>query len=174
MRHILLEECLEYVFKLYGPLAQQLHMLHEDPLHPKFWETIAAIRKGKEKIAEVLDHVYPNVHPTIKTVYDAYLVRRYYHLEDWIKHVEAKRNAIFENFSPEFVAEAEKLKGIAEVHIERLKKLEVAFHADPVLGLLDESKSYSPEEIQMFRQKVQYHRNMMRVGYNNTFADTHM
>nr|CCC92847.1 conserved hypothetical protein [Trypanosoma congolense IL3000] len=173
--HKLLNKCLRSCYELYGTLADDLQKLHEDPLHPRFHHMIARIKKDREKIAEEIDQVYANLHPTMKTVYDAYLVRRYYQLGDWVEHVEQKRHDILCRLSPEYVQQAARMRGVTAHFISRLKQLESAFTQNPLLGLLDDSleQQYTHDELAMLRQKATYFRNMRQFGANQQDADTH-
>lgn len=170
-RNPMLEKCLKEVFDLYGPCAELLHKLHADPLHPRFHEWVARVRAGREKIANVLDENYSGLHPTVKTVWDAHLVRRYYLLEDWAKHVEKKRATFFERMSPEHIEFMLKAKGLSDDHMMRLEKLKTVFEADPAAGLLPEGYDYSEDEVAMIKQKAKYFRNMRRFGNNRSAAD---
>eukprot|EP00796_Vickermania_ingenoplastis_P010669 gene10669-7413_t len=168
-----LYKCLGLVYELYGVLADELQQLHDNPLHPQFHPKISRIKKDREKIAEQLDVVYGSLHPTVKTVYDAYMVRRYYFLEDWIKHVEKKRESILEKLSPEFIQQMEKARDISEHFMQRLKYVEHALYNNPVLALLpnNELQEYSENEIVMLRQKAAYFRKMKRFGANQYDSD---
>ncbi|RNF18618.1 uncharacterized protein Tco025E_04416 [Trypanosoma conorhini] len=173
--HALLYACLKTCYECYGPLADELQRLHEDPLHPRFHEKIAHVKKEREKIAAELDRVYADLHPTVKTVYDAYLVRRFYHLADWITHVEQKRHNLLCRLSPEYIQQAKRARGVAEDFIRRLQQLEAAFTHNPTLGLLEgeEGKQYTHDELVMLRQKAAYFRNMRQLGVNQQDADVH-
>ncbi|CBH14313.1 hypothetical protein, conserved [Trypanosoma brucei gambiense DAL972] len=173
--HNLLSECLRSCYEYYGKPADQLQRLHEDPLHPHFHQMIAGIKKDREKIAEELDRVYANLHPTVKTVYDAYLVRRYYQLGDWIERVEQKRHDLLCQLSPEYIRQAERARGVAAHFLSRLKQLQSAFTHNPTLGLLDDAMEgqYTHDELVMLRQKAAYFRNMRQLGANQQDADVH-
>ncbi|EPY38145.1 hypothetical protein AGDE_05786 [Angomonas deanei] len=174
-QHPLLYKCLNLVYELYGVLADDLHELHDDPLHPRFHQRIKRIREDREKIAKVLDEQYAALHPTVKTVYDAFLVRRYYHLEDWIKHVERKREKIFETLSPEFINQAAKAADISSAYMERLKQLESLFVQNPTLGMLSENQleQYTDNELAMLKQKATYFRKLKKFGANQLDSDIH-
>ncbi|ORC85454.1 uncharacterized protein TM35_000351980 [Trypanosoma theileri] len=173
--HTLLYKCLNSCYRYYGVLADELQALHEDPLHPRFHEKIAHVKKESEKIAEELDRVYADLHPTVKSIYDAYLVRRYYQLRDWIKHVEQKRHNVLCRLSPEYIRETEHARGVAAHFLHRLQQLETAFTNNPTLGLLaDEGDGrYTHDEIVMLRQKAAYFRKMHQLGANQQDADVH-
>lgn len=172
-RHDDLYKCLGLVYELYGVLADALQDLHDNPLDPLFHKKITQIKQDREKIAAELDKVYAPLHPTVKTVYDAYLVRRYYFLEDWIKHVERKREEILERLSPEFIEQMEKARGVAAHFMERLKCIEYALYNNPILALMpnDQLEQYSDNEIVLLRQKAAYFRKMKRFGSNQYDAD---
>lgn len=172
-RNSTLNTCLGVVFSIYGPLAEELQVLHDDPLHPRFHERIQKIKKGREALAEHLDKVYQDLHPTVKTIYDAFVVRRYYHLEDWIKHVEKKRANIFERLSPEHIEHMEKARGLTASYVERLKALGKVMEQAPLSGLLeaDLHGQYSELELQSLRQKVTYFRKMRKFGSASDEAD---
>ncbi|CCW66627.1 unnamed protein product [Phytomonas sp. Hart1] len=174
-RHDLLYRCLKLVYELYGTLAEDLQQLHDDPLHPQFHPRIARIKSEREKIAKALDHCYTSLHPTLKTVYDAYLVRRYYHLADWITHVERKRAHILERLSPEFIQQTAKMRSLSQQLIKRLKLMESSFNANPTLGLLssNELDEYSADELAVLQQKASYFRKMRRFGANQLDSDIH-
>jgi hypothetical protein len=167
----LLDECLRYVFELYGPCAERLLKLHQDPLHPRFHEWLQSVRDGREKIAVVLDKHYAALHPTVKTVWDAHLVRKYYVLEDWANHVEKKRCNLFERLSPEHIEFMLKAKGASDEYIQRLEKLKMVFVADPAAGILPDGCHYTEEEVMMVRQKAQYYRHMHKFGANKHAAN---
>lgn len=173
-RHDTLYKCLSMVHELYGVLADGLQQLHDNPLHAQFHVKIANIKKDRERIAKALDEVYPGLHPTVKTVYDAYLVRRYYFLEDWIKYVEKKREEILERLSPEYVEHVEKTQQSAERFIQRLRCIEDMLYNNPVLGLLpsDQLEQYSEKELVILQQKAAYFKKMKRFGANQFDADT--
>lgn len=178
-RHDLLYECLQLVYDLYGSLADDLQELHDDPLHPQFHRRLERIKRDRERIAEELDKRYAALHPTVKTVYDAFLVRRYYHLGDWITHVERKRENLIRDLSPEYMAHVMKMRGIAAQHLKNLKKLERALYEDPILHLLEGEgannavEQYSAGELAMLRQKATYFRKMRRFGSNQLDSDIH-
>ncbi|KEG10371.1 hypothetical protein DQ04_03811050 [Trypanosoma grayi] len=173
--HPLLQKCLQSCYEYYGDLADKLQELHDDPLHPRFHANIAHVKKEREKIAVELDRVYAELHPTVKSVYDAYLVRRYYHLGDWITHVEQKRHNLLCRLSPEYIRQAERARGVAAHFLDRLKQLEAAFMHNPTLGLLtDEGDGrYTHDELVMLRQKAAYFRKMRQLGVNQQDADVH-
>ncbi|KAG5511628.1 hypothetical protein JKF63_07224 [Porcisia hertigi] len=178
-RHDLLYECLGLVYELYGSLAEDLQGLHDDPLHPQFHNRIARIRRDRERIAIELDKRYANLHPTVKTVYDAFLVRRYYHLNDWIEYVERKRERLINDLSPEYMEKIMQMRGIARQYLQHLRILERALYEDPLMGLLESSdqgtnalEQYTPSELAMLRQKAAYFRKMRRFGANQLDADT--
>ena len=170
-RNSTLNECLGVVFSIYGPLAEDLQVLHDDPLHPRFHERIKKIKKGREALAVHLDKVYAELHPTVKTLYDAFVVRRYYHLEDWIKHVEKKRETLFERLSPEHIAQVEKARGLSSAYIERLKALGQVMENAPLSGLLESHDQYSELELAALKQKVSYFRKMRKFGSSADEAD---
>ncbi|KAG8345796.1 hypothetical protein ERJ75_001753300 [Trypanosoma vivax] len=174
--HQLLNKCLQTCYEYYGTLADELQGLHEDPLHPQFHKKIEYIKKKRENIAQELDRVYGGLHPTLKTVYDAYLVRRYYHLGDWIEHVEQKRHDILSRLSPEYIRHVESRRGVTEYFLHRLKALETAFTQTPTLGLLGNDTlggEYTHDELVMLKQKAAYFRNMRQLGRNQHDADVH-
>ena len=174
----LLNPMLERVFTLYGPLADTLHDLQDDPLHVCFRLKMNQVRADVEKIAQELDKVYAALHPTVKTMYDAYLVRRYYHLKDWILHVEKKRAKLLERLSPELIEQIIESKKVSERHIDSLKRIAQIFcsasgDADEAFLKLTPGHMFSLEEIQVVKQKARYTRNMRRLGANWDFADRH-
>lgn len=173
--HTLLLKCLRICYECYGPLADELQTLQDDPLHPRFHEKIAHVRKEREKIATELDRVYADLHPTVKSVYDAYLVRRYYHLADWVTHVEQKRHDLLCRLSPEYIRRAKRARGVAAHFIDRLQRLEAAFTQNPTLGLLEDEGDgrYTQDELVMLRQKAAYFRNMRQLGASQQDADVH-
>jgi hypothetical protein len=166
-----LDKVLRYCYDLYGPCAELLESLHADPLHPRFHERIAKVRAGREKIGAVIDKEYANLHPTVKTVWDAFLVRRYFFLEDWAKHVEKKRQQFFERMSPDHIKCMLTAKGLSDDHIMRLEKMQQVFIADPAAAIMPEGYQYTEEEAVMIRQKAKYYRNQKRVGMNFDSAD---
>lgn len=178
-RHDLLYECLGLVYELYGSLAADLQELHDDPLCPHFHRRIARIRQDREKIAAALDQRYATLHPTVKTVYDAFLVRRYYHLGDWIAHVEQKRERLIRDLSPDTMATLMKMRGLAARYLHHLRRLEHALYNEPLMGLLEGDGSnssvqhYTANELATLRQKAAYFRKMRRFGANQLDADTH-
>jgi hypothetical protein len=174
----LLHPLLEKAFTLYGPLADILHDLQDDPLHPAFHTKINEVKSNVEKIAEELDRVYPALHPTVKTMYDAYLVRRYFHLRDWIKHVEKKREDILNRLSPDYIEEITKGRDVAQRHIDSLRRIAKIFcsaagDADEGFLQLAPGSMFTLEEIQVVKQRARYARNMRRLGANWSFADQH-
>ncbi|GET85633.1 hypothetical protein, conserved [Leishmania tarentolae] len=178
-RHDLLYECLGLVYELYGGLAEDLQELHDDPLHPRFHDRIARIKRDRERIADELDKRYAKLHPTVKTVYDAFLVRRYYHLADWIEHVEQKRARLLNTLSPDVMERMMRMRGIAEQYLRHLRVLEHALYEDPLMGLLESGgdtnalEQYTPGELAILRQKAAYFRKMRRFGANQLDADVH-
>ncbi|KAG5487464.1 hypothetical protein LSCM1_07419 [Leishmania martiniquensis] len=178
-RHDLLYECLGLVYELYGGLAEDLQELHDNPLHPQFHRRIARIKRDRENIATEIDKRYAHLHPTVKTVYDAFLVRRYYHLADWITYVERKRERLIEDLSPDFMRAAVKMRGLAEQYLRHLRALERALYEDPIAGLLEgdgntnATAQYTSGELAILRQKAAYFRKIRRFGANQLDADTH-
>lgn len=174
-RHDDLYACLGLVYELYGSLADELQVLHDNPLHPRFHQRLARVRRDREKIAEVLDKCYADLHPTMKTVYDAFLVRRYYHLDDWATYVERKRADILERLSPEYIAQVEKMKGLSEDFIRHLKLMETVFQRSPTMGMLTpaQEEQYTEKELVILKQKVNYYRNMKQFGINQLDSDVH-
>ncbi|EPY32768.1 hypothetical protein STCU_00218 [Strigomonas culicis] len=175
IRNDMLYKCLGLVFELYGTLADDLHELHDNPLHPQFHVRLERIRRDRERIAAELDKVYAGLHPTMKTIYDAMLVRRYYHLEDWIRYVEKKRARIFEDLTPAYLAQARQAQALSEQFLRRLKQLESTLYENPVLGLMsnDQLEQYSAGELAMLQQKATYFRKMKRFGANQLDSDVH-
>ncbi|XQJ24403.1 hypothetical protein NXY56_000292 [Leishmania guyanensis] len=178
-RHDLLYECLGLVYELYGGLAEDLQELHDDPLHPQFHRRISRIKCDRERIAAELDKRYAELHPTVKTVYDAFLVRRYYHLADWIVHVERKRERLINDLSPDLMEKIMRMRGLAEQYLRHLRVLERALYDDPIMGLLEGDRDtnaldqYTPGELGILRQKAAYFRKMRHFGANQLDADTH-
>ncbi|CUG61715.1 transmembrane protein, putative [Bodo saltans] len=172
MRTPLLDKVLRYCYELYGPCAEILEKLHADPLHPRFHERLAKVRAGRDAIGAVIDKEYASLHPTVKTLWDAFLVRRYFFLEDWAKHVEKKRAQFFERMSPEHITFMLKAKGLSDENIMRLEKMQQVLLADPAASIIPEGYHYSEDEVVMIRQKAQYYRNQKRFGMNFTSADT--
>lgn len=172
-RHDELYKCLGLVYELYGVLADELQQLHENPLHPHFLLKIENIKEDREKIAKALDKVYTDLHPTVKTVYDAFLVRRYYFLEDWIIYVQKKRERIINGLSPQFVEQMKKSYDLSEQFLSRLRQIESALYNNPILALLpnNELQEYSEKELVMLRQKAAYFRKMKNFGANQFDAD---
>ncbi|KAK7198304.1 hypothetical protein NESM_000788000 [Novymonas esmeraldas] len=176
-RHDLLYECLGLMHSLYSSLAADLHELHDDPLHPHFHRRIARIKRDREQIAAALDKNYAALHPTVKTVYDAFLVRRYYHLADWIVHVERKRDRLLHDLSPAMMAQMTTMRGLAAQFLQRLRVLEHALYEDPLMGLLEKDGTavdhYTADELAILRQKATYFRKMRHFGSNQLDADIH-
>lgn len=174
-KHTILYKCLALVYELYGTLAEDLQQLHDDPLHPQFHLRIARLRREREKIADAIDACYAGLHPTVKTIYDAYLVRRYYHLADWITYVEQKRATLINRLTPEMMSQMQRARHLSESFIRRLKQLEVAFLNNPILALLtnEEMQSYTHDEMVMLQQKAAYFRKMHRLGVNQRDSDIH-
>lgn len=172
-RHDDLYTCLKLVYDLYGTLAEDLQGLHDNPLHPKFYSIIEQIKKDREAMSKELDRVYGTLHPTVKTVYDAYFVRRYYFLGDWIQYVEKKRDKIIEHLTPEYMEQAKNSTELASHFISRLKVLENALYNNPILALMSNSEmeEYSSNEVAILRQKAAYFRKMKRFGANQYDAD---
>lgn len=170
-----LDKVLALCYELYGVLSDELQELHDNPLHPRFYERIERLKKERERIAKALDESYAALHPTVKTVYDAFLVRRYYHLADWITHVERKRERVLDALSPAYMAQMQRARGVSEHFIKRLKHMESIFERDPTLGLMSNSEleQYSAGELALLRQKATYFRKMKRFGANQLDADTH-
>lgn len=173
-RHDDLYKCLSTVYELYGAIADELEQLHYNPLHPQFHKKVVSAKKDRETIAKVLDDIYPSLHPTVKTLYDAYLVRRYYFLDDWIKYVVKKREDILEKLSPEYVEHLKKTCESAGRFMQRLKYIENVLYSNPILALLptDQLEQYSEKELAVLRQKATYFRKMKRFGANQFDADT--
>ncbi|TPP51450.1 hypothetical protein CGC21_2590 [Leishmania donovani] len=113
------------------------------------------------------------------TVYDAFLVRRYYHLADWIEHVERKRERLINDLSPDVMEKTMRMRGIAEQYLRHLRVLEHALYEDPLMGLLEGDRDtnvlnqYTPGELAILRQKAAYFRKMRRFGANQLDADLH-
>lgn len=171
-KHPDLDRCLKSVFDLYGPCAAKLEKLNDDPLHARFHSWLAEVRRDREKIAVELDKVYPSLHPTVKIVYDAYLVRRYYHLEEWAKYVEKKRAEILERMTPEYMEHMKKAKGLADSFIFHLEKLETAIAHEPTLGMLQDSHNYTDLEMAVIRQRASYFRKTRKYGKHMDFAES--
>lgn len=171
----MLNKVLGLCYELYGTLAEELQELHDNPLHPQFHVKIRRLKKDREQIAKVLDEHYGALHPTVKTVYDAFLVRRYYHLADWITHVEMKREHLFDTLSPQYMEQMKRQQGLSEHFIRRLKLMETAFERDPTLAMMSntELEQYTSGELAMLKQKAAYFRKMKRFGANQLDSDVH-
>jgi len=167
-----LNKCLALVFNAYGAAASILHELHDDPLHPQFHERMTQVVANAKELERGIDEVYAGLHPTVKTVYDAFAVRRYYHLMDWIEHVKAKRHRILTSTPQELLLEIEKVSQLCEMHIARLRQLRDSLADEEHLYLI-EGKGFSEEEVAVVRRHARYFRAARLFGENSTYGDTH-
>ena len=154
------DDCLMCCFTEYGSAAEALEKLEDDILHPEYLNLMKHCKEMRGKIEKFLDERYPALHPTKKTVYDAYLVRRFFFLEDWMERIRMKRKKLVEEFSPEMIANIEKMQHVADIHLSRLRVLDRAMKDDPMLGVLQAGDQYTEEEIAILRHKANYFRNM--------------
>jgi hypothetical protein len=101
----ILDRILELVFHKYGDAADILEELEADPLKTDFHHKIIEAQEKAAELEDGIDDLYAALHPTYKTVADAYLARRHY------------------------------VCGIAQSHIRSLERVGKAFDNDPVFYL---------------------------------------
>ena len=158
------DEVLSLSYYVYGEAADRLKLLQDDPLHGDFHSILEKAVHYREELAKEIDTLYGSSHPTVRTLIDAFGVRRYYFLKDWEIAVTNKRREILEKLSPEFIAEATRGKQVAEAYKEHLRIL--GRYIDQTCALpayLDESK-FSEEEMVLLKRKVTHSRKIRQFG----------
>jgi hypothetical protein len=157
-----IQEISEIVYDIYGEAADILEELESNPLHPQFKEMLETARTRRKHLEQKLDEIYAGAHPTIKTMYDAMLVRRWQTLEDWMELVQRNRQETINKLTPEWIEELEKRKGIAEEFKTKLKHLGMAMEASPVAFL--EGSGFSEEEMAMIERRKRFFRRSTEFG----------
>lgn len=158
------DKTLELAYFVYGEAADRLLLLQNDPLHSDFHNILAKAEKYREDLAAEIDEIYASSHPTVKTLIDAFGVRRYYFLIDWEIAVVNKRREILEKLSPEFITESIRGKQVAESYKEHLKHLgDFIGQTTALPAYIDESK-FTEEEMVVLRRKIKHDRNMRQFG----------
>lgn len=152
------------VFDIYGEAADVLEELEANPLHPQFAAMLETAKNRRIALEKKIDEIYAEAHPTIKTLYDSMLVRRWQTLEDWIKLVEKKRGECINKLSPAWIEEVEKMKGVAEQFKGRLKHLGTAMESNPVAFL--EGSGFNEEEMALIVRRKRFFRKQSELGMN--------
>lgn len=164
-----IDEICNIVYSIYGEAADVLEELEANPLHPQFKEMLETARNRRVALEKKIDEIYEGAHPTIKTMYDSMLVKRWQTLEDWIKLVEKKRENTLRKVSPEWIEEIEKQKGIAEQFKSRLKHLGTAMEDNPVAFL--EGSGFNEEEMALIERRKKFFTKQKTfgaaIGYND-------
>ena len=161
-----MDKVLDLCYNIHGRAADILEDLEGDVLQKAFHEKLAHARTYAKEFEAEIDKFYAPLHPTFKTLADAWLVRRHFALQDWFKLVEKKRRQTLERLSPEFIEQQEKLKGIAASHMRNLRRVGEYFeqdHAFPLTEAYAES-GLTEEEFEIVRQKATYHRRRKNFG----------
>ena len=171
--HRILYEALGIVHRVYGPAATWLARAYSEPLSCNFRQWVNLGRKARVTLEKEIDRLYPASHPTVKTLLDTVLVKRYYTLEDMARGAEKRRENILNRLTPEYVAQQEKLLTISQTHLAHLKSLARALEEEPLLGLLDKTQEYDEDELAMLRQKATYFRSMRKHGTMMTWSNLH-
>jgi hypothetical protein len=164
-----IEEICIIVYEIYGEAADILEELESNPLHPNFKEMLETAKSRRKKLEQKLDEMYAGAHPTVKTLYDAMLVKRWQTLEDWMELVQRNRQETINKLTPEWIEELEKRKGIAEEFKTRLKHLGMAMEASPVAFL--EGSGFNEEEMVMIQRRKQFFRKATDFGKSIAFTD---
>lgn len=159
----------EICFSIYGDAADTLELLESDPLRADFAEKLEHAKGARRRLEDKIDAIYAEAHPTVKTMYDAMLVKRWQVLEDWIELCVRKRADILARMSPEWIEEQARRKGIAEAHMARLKHLGAAMEANPT-GFL-EGQGFSEEEMVMIKRRKRFFQRQTSFGAAVTAGD---
>lgn len=160
-----INEILALVWKHYGEAADVLEILEDDLLHPQFHAFMEKAKVGLKDLESSIDSIYADAHPTIKTVIDAWMVRRLYALTDWIALLEKRRAQLIQDLSPEYIELQSKLKAVAERHIWRLQKLGQALTDNPAMFLEGSdftSRGLSEYEMASIKQRMTYFKKFER------------
>lgn len=155
-------EICEIVYAIYGEAADILEELEQNPLHPEFADMLATAKARRVALEKKIDEIYAEAHPTVKTLYDSMLVRRWQTLEDWIALCERKRADTINRLTPEWIEEMEKRRGIADQFKGRLKHLGTAMEANPVAFLA--GSGFSEDEMAMIERRKKFFRKQTSMG----------
>lgn len=164
----ILEIC-DIVYNIYGEAADALEEAEANPLHPNFAMLVETATKKRKEMEGEIDRLYATAHPTVKTMYDAMLVRRWQTLEDWIALVQKKREEALSRLSPEWIEEIEKRKGIAHEYRMRLKHLGTAMESNPVAFL--ENSGFTEKELALIERRKRFFRRTENFGANIDAGD---
>jgi hypothetical protein len=167
--HRHMEHFLGVIYEMYGPAADVLEDLEADILSPAYHQKIVRAKEHAKKFEDEIDKIYAKLHPTLKTIVDAFMVRRHYALADWITLVERKRKQTLERLSPEFIEKQRKYKGVAENHMRNLERISAIFEENPTFHL--EGTGLDEGELEVVRQRIMYHRRHRKFGQSLTAAD---
>jgi hypothetical protein len=165
-----LAEICDVVFRVYGEAADALEEAELNPLHPRFNELVATAKAKRGELEAEIDRRYPDAHPTVKTMYDAMLVRRWQTLEDWTELVQRKRAQALDRLSPEWIDELEKQRGVAADYLARLKHIGTAMEANPVAFL--EGSGFTEKELVMIERRMRFFRKTAIFASNTDRGDT--
>ena len=165
------DRCLQVCYEVYGPAADILESLYQDPLQTAFNKRMEQVAVYKEKLEKAIDEVYATVHPTEKLFIDNLLVRRFYFLDDFAGAAQKKRDAILERLSPEQLKHANAARGLADRSKTQLQMIRNVMEDNIDVALL-EDMGFSELELVAVKQKANYYRNMKRVGMMMHVADT--
>lgn len=166
---VLMDKIFGLVYNEYGTAAEILEELEADPLSPDFHHRVMEAQEAAAEFEDGIDKLYASLHPTYKTVADAYLARRHYTLQDWIKLVIKKRKEVLEKLSPEYLSKVSQMRGIAQSHVRSLERLGRAFDEDPAFHL--QKAGLTDEEMEVMTYRVRLHKKVRRFGQAGTYAD---
>jgi hypothetical protein len=160
----------DIVYTHYGAAADALEEAEANPLHPNFNALVETARAGRGKLEAELDRLYGQAHPTVKTLYDAMLVRRWQTLEDWIELVQRKRAQTLDRLSPEWIEELEKQRGVAAEYKARLRHIGTAMEANPV-AFLEATGQFTEKELVMIERRKRFFKKAAEFGTSITSRD---
>lgn len=165
------DRCLGVCYEVYGPAADILESLYQDPLQATFNKRMEQVAVYKKKLEKAIDEVYSTVHPTEKLFIDNLLVRRFFFLDDFAAAAQKKRDDILNRLSPEQLSHVNAARGLAERSKTQLQMIRNVMEDNIDVALL-EDMGFSELELVAVKQKANYYRNMRRVGMMMHVADT--
>ena len=157
------ERCLKVCYEVYGPAADILESLYQDPLQATFNQRMEQVEVHKKQLEKEIDKVYADAHPTEKLFLDAHLVRRFFFLDDFAAAAKKKRASILDRLTPEQLDKVAAMRGIAERSKTQLALIRNVMEDNVDVARLEEM-GFSEMELVAVKQKANYYRNIKKFG----------